>query len=226
MPSLKTSVLESTPNRSLKTLYRRAFILALITIVYNLGEGLISVWFGFTDESLSLFGFGLDSFIEVLSGIGILHMLIRFQQNPEAENRDQFEITALRVTGTAFYLLTLGMAFTATANLIAGRTPETTFWGVMVSTSSIVSMYALMRAKLHIAEKLDSEPIKADANCTRACLYMSFLLLASSLIYRWTGFASADSLGAFGIMWFAYSEGKEAFEQAHHKKQKASERYS
>ena len=55
--------------------YRRVYQLAIFTIVYNLFEGLISVWFGYSDKTLALFGFGVDSFIEVISGLGILQML-------------------------------------------------------------------------------------------------------------------------------------------------------
>ena len=51
--------------------YRIAFALALFTIIYNLGEGILSTYFGYEDESLALFGFGVDSFIEVLSGLGV-----------------------------------------------------------------------------------------------------------------------------------------------------------
>jgi hypothetical protein len=46
-------------------LFRMAQWLAIATIVYNILEGLVSVYFGFEDESLALFGFGIDSFIEV-----------------------------------------------------------------------------------------------------------------------------------------------------------------
>lgn len=198
--------------------YRWALLLAGITIFYNLAEGLVSVWFGLGDETLALFGFGLDSFIEVLSGIGILHMIIRQRRQPEQKVRDAFEVTALRITGTAFYLLIAGVGLTALVNLGAGHKPETTFWGIVVSSLSIATMYALMRAKLSVGDKLDSAALKADANCTRACLYMSFLLLAASLIYQATGFAYADSLGALGIMWFAWREGQEAFDKAANKR--------
>ncbi|MCK7506407.1 MAG: hypothetical protein MZV70_21700 [Desulfobacterales bacterium] len=85
-----------------------ALWLALFTISYNLAEGLISIFFGISDEALTLFGFGVDSFIEVMSGIGILAMVIRIRQNPDAP-RTQFERAALRVTGTAFYLLVVGL---------------------------------------------------------------------------------------------------------------------
>lgn len=63
-------------------------------------------------------------------------------------------------------------------------------------------------------EMTNSEPIIADANCTKVCVYMSLVLLASSLIYEFTGFAYADIIGAAGLIYFSVSEGKEAFEKA------------
>ena len=59
------------------------------------------MFFGMKDESLALFGFGIDSFIEVVSGIGIAHMIIRSKNNPDIE-RDKFEKTALKITGYSF----------------------------------------------------------------------------------------------------------------------------
>src|SRR5215510_2756868 len=87
-----------------KWLYRLAFRLAVFTIIYNIAEGCIASWLGFKDESITLFGFGIDSFIEALSGFGIAHMILRIWRNPDA-SRTAFEHTALRVTGFAFYIL-------------------------------------------------------------------------------------------------------------------------
>jgi hypothetical protein len=56
-------------------LWRLAGALALITIFYNVAEGLVSVFFGLEDETVALFGFGLDSFVEVISGVGVWHMI-------------------------------------------------------------------------------------------------------------------------------------------------------
>ena len=66
---------------SIDRLYKMALALAIFTIIYNTVEGLVSTWFGYEDGTLSLFGFGADSFIEVISGIGIAHMVLRIQQN-------------------------------------------------------------------------------------------------------------------------------------------------
>ena len=71
-----------------------------------------------------------------------------------------------------------------------------------------------MTAKRSVGKKLHSEPIISDSNCTKVCVYMSIVLLASSLIYELTGFAYADAIGAGGLIYFSISEGKEALEKA------------
>ena len=63
--------------------WQYALWLALFTIFYNFAEGLISTYFGAHDETLTLFGFGVDSFIEVMSGVGILAMILRIRKNPD-----------------------------------------------------------------------------------------------------------------------------------------------
>src|SRR5215216_5351480 len=190
-----------------------ALWLALFTIFYNLAEGLTSIFFGISDETLTLFGFGVDSFIEVMSGIGILAMVLRIRQHPTT-SRSQFEKTALRITGTSFYLLVLGLAASAVYNIITAHKPETTLPGLIISIISIAMMWLLVLGKRKVGYALSSQPILSDANCTMVCIYMSVVLLASSMIYELTGFGFVDSIGAMGLIWFSYSEGKEAFEKA------------
>lgn len=194
-------------------LYKQAYILSLFTIIYNIIEGVVSMVFGYQDETLTLFGFGVDSFIEVMSGIGIAFMILRIKQNPNS-SKSSFEVKALKITGTAFYFLSAGLLAGLIFNLINHQKPETTLWGVVISLISIAVMVWLMNAKKKIGKQLNSEPIIADANCTKVCVYMSIVLLASSLIYELTGFAYADIIGSAGLIYFLISEGKEAFEKA------------
>jgi len=194
-------------------LYRKALLLSLFTIFYNIVEGIVSLFFGYRDETLALFGFGLDSFIEVLSGVGIVTMILRIRKNKTME-KSKFEHAALKITGTAFYLLSLGLVVGSVMNIITRHKPETTRWGIIISVLSILIMYWLMRSKQKVGRVLDSEPIMADANCTKICIYMSVVLLLSSLIYEVTGFAYADVIGSIGLIYFSVSEGKEAFEKS------------
>lgn len=190
-----------------------AIILSAITIIYNLAEGLISVYFGTGDETLALLGFGVDSFVEVISGIGIAHMIFRMKY-AKVQTRDSFEQTALRVTGTAFYLLTAGLLTGSVFNIINNVKPETTVPGIIIAIISILTMYWLMSTKLKVGKALSSDAIIADANCTKTCFYLSFILLVSSGLYELFNIAYFDVLGSLGIAYFAFREGKEAFEKA------------
>ena len=194
-------------------LYRRAGLLALITIFYNVIEGVVSVWLGLGDETFALFGFGLDSFVEVISGVGIWHM-VRRQRAAGSVGPDRFERRALLITGGAFYLLAAGLSITAVTTICQQHRPTTTFWGIIVALVSIVSMWLLVRAKIRVGTALASPAILADAACTRACLYLSVVLLAASGGYALTGIGWFDSLGTLGIAGFSVKEGREAFGKA------------
>ncbi len=193
-------------------LLRTAFILSLITIFYNIIEGVVSVFYGSEDETLALFGFGVDSFVEVISGIGIAHMILRMKYSKVA-TRDKFEKTALRITGFSFFLLAVGLVAGSVINLAQDSQPQTTFAGIIIAAISILTMYWLMKSKLKVGKELNSDAIIADANCTKTCFYLSFILLGASALYEIFNIGYFDILGSLGIAYFAFREGREAFEK-------------
>ena len=196
-------------NKLLKT----ALLLSIITIVYNIAEGIVSVYYGLDDDTLSLLGFGSDSFVEVISGIGIAHMVLRMRYS-KIQQRDKFEKTALRITGVSFYILTAGIVIGSVINIIQNNKPVTTLPGIIIASLSILTMYFLMSAKQKIGKKLNSDAIIADANCTKSCLYLSVILLVSSGLYMIFQIGYIDILGSLAIAWFAFKEGREAFEKS------------
>ena len=190
-----------------------ALWLSIITIVYNIIEGLVSVYFGSTDDTLVLLGFGIDSFVEVISGIGILHMVLRMQRS-EVKDHDKFERLALRITGYSFILLAGGLVAGSILKVINNSKPETTLAGIIIAAVSILTMYFLMQYKLKTGKALNSEAIIADAHCTKTCLYLSFILLISSILYEFLKINYIDIAGTLGIAWYALSEGRESLEKA------------
>ncbi|MDH5182941.1 MAG: hypothetical protein OEX12_03540 [Gammaproteobacteria bacterium] len=196
------------------TLLVWALALAIFTVVYNILEGLVAIRFGIEDDSLTLLGFGIDSFVEVISGLGIWHMVLRIRRH-ENEDPDRFERTALRITGFAFYLLTMGLVATALFNVYTNSQPQTTFWGTVIALVSISFMWLLIHFKVKVGTLLGSQAIIADAHCSRACMHFSFVLLISSLAYTLTGIGYIDSLGALVIAWLAFKEGREAMAKSH-----------
>lgn len=196
-----------------QALLGRARWLAAFTLGYNLIEGLVSLWFGASDETLALLGFGLDSFAEVISGLGIWHMVTRLRR-AEDETFDHFERRALKTTAVAFFLLTAGLALGAVLNLTRGHQPQTTFWGMIIALVSILTMGLLIRAKVKVGNALHSAAILADAACTRTCFLLSLVLLAASAGYTLTGIGGLDAMGALGIAALSWHEGRESWEKA------------
>lgn len=199
--------------QNINKLYIWAYGLALFTVFYNILEGAVSVYFGLEDETIALFGFGLDSFVESLSGIGIWRMVRKWRQkgNDKPERSEQ---QALKITGTAFYILALGLIISAFINLYQDHKPETTIWGVIISLFSIITMGLLIYYKIKVGKELNSQAILSDANCTKICMYLSVVLLLSSAGYELTGIGGIDSLGAIVIALFSFRGGKESFNKA------------
>ncbi len=187
--------------------------MAVITIAYNIVEGIVSIWFGAEDRTLSLFGFGVDSFVEVISGIGIWHMVRRIRSDGE-ESRDAFERRALLITGCGFFILTAGLFFSAGLSIYGHHRPDSTVWGIIVSLVSIACMWLLIHLKTKVGVALNSPAILADAACSKVCLQLSLVLLAASAGYELTGIGGFDAVGAILIAYFAFKEGKEALRKA------------
>jgi divalent metal cation (Fe/Co/Zn/Cd) transporter len=196
-------------------LYRQAFILALLTIILSILESVFAVYFGERDGSLTLFGFGIDSVIETISGVGIAHMILRIRMDPTSP-RDRFETTALTITGVSFHLLAFGLAVTSVQKIVQGQQPETTMSGIIISIVSMAFMALLMRAKLKVGGALHSAPIIADAHCTRICIWMSVVLLLASAAYELTGFSYVDIIGSLSLAYLSFREGRESLEKAKH----------
>ncbi len=202
------------PSNNKTSDWNKILALAIFTIIYNLAEGIVSLFFGLQDDTLALLGFGIDSFVEVISGIGILHLVFRLRKNQQDHQRDIFERTALRITAISFYLLTLGLVAGVILNLIHSTTPQSTLPGTIISFVSVLSMYFLMRAKIKLGKRVESDAVIADGHCTRTCLYLSLVLLASAGLYLIWRIPYLDLAGSLGIAWLSFREGREAWGKA------------
>jgi len=193
----------------------RATWLAYLTVFYNLAEGLVSVYFGWSDESLSLFGFGVDSFIESLSASGIIVMLYRIRNN-EDSSRPRFERVALRITAVSFWVLGVGLLYGIVYNIMHKEEPVTTVPGIVITLLSIIFMMYLYTAKIRVGRKLNSAPIIADARCGLVCIYLSVVVLTASVLYHFFHLPYVDAVGAAGVAYFSFKEGIEAYQKSNH----------
>ncbi len=160
-------------------LIAKARHLSIFTIAYNLVEGLIAIYFGLEDDSISLLGFGLDSFVEVASAVIVMLKL----SNGQPDTNLKHERRATFLIGGLFLVLSLSVMGNAAYQLYSHRHPDTTLPGTIISLVSLSFMFFLWKAKATIGKQLDSATVMADAQCSLACIKLSGILFAGSVVY-------------------------------------------
>jgi divalent metal cation (Fe/Co/Zn/Cd) transporter len=198
------SSLELHPERLIAL--RRGRFLEYLTIIWNLLEGMISVGAGLLAGSIALVGFGIDSFIESLSGGALLWRL----HLDAPERRERAEMIALRVIGVSFLLLAAYVTVDAVKSLINREPPEATYIGIAIAALSLVVMPILARAKRRVAKKIHSHAMEADARQTDICTYLSAILLGGLLLNAVVGWWWADPVAALVMIPIIGKEGIEA----------------
>ncbi len=183
--------------------------LEYFTIAWNGLEGLVAVVAGAIAGSISLVGFGIDSFIEVTSGSALLW---RMSVDAEVQRRELNERRALRIVGVCFLLLAAYIAYESVLDLWSRRAPEHSIPGIVLACGSFVVMPLLSRAKRKVGRALGSAAMHADAKQTEFCTYLSAILLAGLLLNALFGLWWADTAAALVMVPIIAKEGIEGLQ--------------
>jgi cation diffusion facilitator family transporter len=192
-------------------LLRRGLLLEYLTVGYNLIEGVIAVGAGLVAGSPALIGFGVDSFVESISG-GVLIWRLRAEVGGRLDEEaiERLEHRAERLVGVAFLLLAAYVAFEAIRSLLGQEEPDASPVGIVLTALSIAVMLWLARAKRQTGEALDSRALIADSKQTQACWYLSVAALTGLTLNAVFGLWWADPVAALVIVVFLVREGIEA----------------
>jgi divalent metal cation (Fe/Co/Zn/Cd) transporter len=186
---------------------RRARRLEYLTIGWNSLEAIIAGVAGFVSGSIALVSFGLDSVIEVSSGVALLW---RLSLDSDLERRDRIEAVTLKVVGATFILLAGYVALESVGALWNREPPSASYTGIGLAALSLLVMPVLARAKRRVAAQIQSRALHADSKQTEICAYLSAILLGGLLLNAVWGLWWADPVAALVMVPIIADEGRKA----------------
>lgn len=207
-----TSAARVSNNRSAQV--RQGVWIECITVFWMTIEASVAISVGFATHSVSLQGFGIDSIIELLSGGVLLWRLLVEQRGGSVEAVEQAERRAAWISAIGLFALAAYIVLNSVMAFLTRTRPEASWVGIALAIAAVIIMPLLWRSKLHIATKINSAALKADAMCSITCAYMSITLLVGLLLNTLFGWWWADPLAALVLVYFIVQEGREALHEA------------
>jgi divalent metal cation (Fe/Co/Zn/Cd) transporter len=189
-------------------LHRRALLLSYFTVGYNMLEGVVSVIVGLPAGSIALIGFGLDSFVESLSGGVMIWRFSKHREQSEAEEQ-QIEIKATRLIAYTFFVLGAYVLYESARKLYLNEIPAPSLFGIIIAIVSVILMPILFYWKYRTGKLLNSRSLIADSKETLACFLLSIALLIGLSLNYVFGLWQADPIMGFIIVAFLIREGYE-----------------
>ena len=193
---------------------RQGVWIECVTIFWMTIEASVAIIVGYATHSVSLQGFGIDSIIELISGGVLLWRLLVEQRGGSIEAVEQAEHRASWITAFGLFALAVYIVVDSAITLITRSHPQASWWGIGLAIAAAIVMPLLWRSKLHIARKIGSAALKADAMCSITCAYMSITLLIGLLLNTLFDWWWADPLAALVLVYFIVQEGREALHEA------------
>lgn len=187
-------------------LHKKALQLSYFTVGYNILEGIISIFAGLLAGSVALVGFGLDSFVESLSGSV---MIWRFRKHGKIseEEEERIERKATRLVAYTFFILGAYVLYESLKKLYFQEVPDPSLLGIIVAISSLIVMPVLFYMKYRIGKSIGSRSLVAGSKQTLACVFLSVALLVGLGLNYLYGLWQADSIVGLIIVAFLIKEG-------------------
>jgi len=207
-------------------------VILWITVVWNVIEGTSSLYFGYLGDDISLFAFGVDSLIEVLSASLVLYHMMCNSLPKIAKNADVHERTPLKANHSQLFSLETERKLTlfigcllvifclfaivgGTFRLTERIAPSSTRVGIIIGGICIVAMLTMYYYKMKAAVILKSSTLASDAACSFGCTKLSTVLCIGSILYEvWPSLWWVDAVTAILIALLVGCEGYQTIKGA------------
>lgn len=179
-------------------LLRRGRRLEAATLGWNVVATVVLAVATVEARSVALFGFGLDSLIEIGASTVVLWEL--------ADAAHDLQRRALRFIGWAFVTLAAYLVLQSTIVLIAGYRSHHSVLGIVWTALTVAVMFALAAGKARTGAALDNPVLRTEARVTTvdailACAVLAGLVLNAALGWWW-----ADPVAGYVLVFYALRE--------------------
>jgi divalent metal cation (Fe/Co/Zn/Cd) transporter len=177
-------------------------------------EAVLAIGAGIAARSVLLTGFGLDSVIELLSGVTLLWRLSAESRGATAPHIEGVERRATRISAVLLALLCLYILFFGIGGLVLGVHPEGSWLGVFVAAAAVLVMPLLAWRKQRANTTIGSAALRADIAETITCAYLAAATLVGAALNLVAGWWWAEYVAALALLVFVAMETREAIESA------------
>ena len=198
----------ATDNRV--SLIREALVFEWLTIAWMAIEAVVAIAAGIAAHSITLTAFGLDSVIELISA-GVLIWRLGVELKHGKEFSETAERRASKIGGGLLFALAAYVVLSAAWSLWNGSGEEFSMVGLVLALAAIPIMYLLAKRKIHLAERIGSRALRADAVESITCGWLSFVVVIGLAAQYLVGAWWIDAVTSLGILWFLVKEGREAW---------------
>jgi divalent metal cation (Fe/Co/Zn/Cd) transporter len=190
---------------------RRGVRLEVVTIAWMLVEAAVALGAGIAARSILLTAFGVDSIVELLSGV-VLYRRLAADSNQEAVDVERLENLTIRISAVLLVSLCAYVLLSSLAGIVLRLVPDGSVVGVAVSLVAVVAMPLLARAKRRVNRVLDSPSLRADIAETISCAYLAGVTLAGLVVSMLTGWWWFQYVAALLLLGWLVPEAREALE--------------
>src|ERR671922_185634 len=121
---------------------RRGIRLEVATITWMAVEAALAIGAGVAARSILLTAFGVDSVVELLSGVALFRML--------AGGTDRHERRTVRISAILLVALCAYVVLSSIAGLVLRVVPDGSVLGAAVCAAAVIAMPALANAKTRV----------------------------------------------------------------------------
>ncbi len=198
---------------SIHPLVQRGLRIEYVSVAWMAFECLVGLYSGWRAGSVLLVAFGLDSFLEIISGSALIWRLRKSVTGGRSAEIQRAEQRSSLIVGSVLLLLAIYVTVVSLIHLITHQAADASWSGLAIAGASVVLMPVLTVGKRRIGRALDSAALMEDGMCNLTCAYMAGTVLLGAGLTAWLGWWWADSVAALVLVYFIASEGWEAIQK-------------